>query len=306
MIPMNMNHFYYFYEIARRGSFTEAARSLMVSQSSLSIQMKSFESSLGTKLFNRRRGGVELTESGQAALQAATKIFGEAERLLDTLREAEHAVKGAVSIATVNSIGIYILPEILKRFKESYPEVRMAIEFKHAKEVIATAQRGGVDVAIITWLRKYPSLTSIPLQKNKMFLVASPDHPLALKDSVRPHDLEKHSFLAYEAGTPTRMMIDALFKRMSLEIEYAMETSNVATMKHMAMAGLGLAFLPEGAVGLEIRQGLLKRLSVPALAMAQEITAYVKANRSLSTTARAFVDFMRASTARKRVVRDRG
>jgi DNA-binding transcriptional LysR family regulator len=292
MLPMNMNHFYYFFVVAKNKSFTEAAKELMVSQSSLSIQMKHFETALGLTLFNRRKTGVDLTEAGETAYQTAERVFQEVDNLVSTLEQAEKAVKGHISVATVNSIGIYLLPSVLKSFKEEYPEVKVSIDFKHARDVVEMVQAGKVDISIITWSKKYPGLTALPLRVNKMFLVANPDHPLAMKESVSPHDLEEYPFLAYEMGSPTRVMMDAFFKRMSLDIDYVIESSNVATIKHMAMAGLGLAILPDVAIGIEIRQELLKRLSVPSLTMAQEVTLYTKSNRTLSATARAFVNFI--------------
>lgn len=292
MPSLNMNHFFYFYIIAKQKSFTGASRELMVSQSSLSIQLKQFEQSLGLTLFNRKKTGVELTDVGEIAFQAAEKIFAEVDQLILNLEKAEHSVTGHLAIATVNSIGIYVLPGILQKFKEQYPDAKVRIDFKHAQEVIEMVQSGTADVAIITWGRKYPELNSIQLRTNKMFLVAPPDHPLAKKEQVVPRDLEDHQFIAYEAGSPTRTMMDTLFKRMALDIEYTIESSNVATIKRMTMAGLGLAILPDVAVGFEIRQGLLVRISLPSLVMAQELTLYTKANRVLSATGRAFVDFI--------------
>jgi hypothetical protein len=113
-----------------------------------------------------------------------------------------------------------------------------------------------------------------------MFLVAPPDHPLAARERVSLHDLEKFPFVGYHEGMHTRSMIDALFKRMSLNIEYAIESSNSATIKQMVLAGMGLAFLPEIAVSAELRRGQLVRLDVPPLMLHQDVTLYTRKNRT--------------------------
>ncbi len=303
MLPFNLNHLYYFYIIARNRSFTAASRELMVSQSSLSIQMKQFESALGHKLFNRRKTGVDLTESGEIVYRGAERIFQEVDLLHDSLEEAERLLKGSIAIGTVNSVGIYLLPDLLKAFRHVYPEVRIKVEFKHAREVLEMVQTGKIDIAIITWHRKYGDLAAIPLQRNKMFLVCPPDHPVAQKKRVSPRDLEDYPFIGYEVGSPSRTMMDGLFKRMSLDIEYVMESADVVTIKHMVLAGLGLAILPEVAIGEEIREGQLLRLDVPTLVMAQEVTLYYKARRTLSPTAREFIEFLKEQTTRKTKVR---
>ena len=91
----------------------------------------------------------------------------------------------------------------------------------------------------------------------------------------------------------SRMMMDAHFKRLNLSIEYVMESSNVATLKHMVMAGLGLAILPEQVVAPEIRDGQLVRPSIPSLYMTQEITAYYRRNRVLTPAKKEFLRVMK-------------
>jgi LysR family transcriptional regulator for metE and metH len=89
-------------------------------------------------------------------------------------------------------------------------------------------------------------------------------------------------------------MMDAYFRRMSLSVEYALESSNTATIKHMVMEGLGISILPETAVGVEIRQGRLIRVDVQGLYMTQKLTLYYKTARKLTPTRREFLKFIEA------------
>ena len=293
MQPFNFNHFYYFYEVARHGSFTGAARDLMVSQSSLSVQVKQLERDLGGPLFDRRKGGVDLTEAGTVAFQVAERVFQEIDRLQSSLRETERMIKGMLSLGTVNSIGIYFLPQVLTAFKAAFPDVEIKIDFKAAERILDHLYSGKIDFAIIPWSRRYPELTGVTITQNKMFLVGPPDHPLANRDDLSPRDLEPHPFVGYEEGMQTRSMIDALFKRMSVSVQYSIESDNSATIKHMVMAGMGLAFLPDIAVASEIRRGQLTRIDVPMMMMSRDIVLYHKANRTLSATGKKFIDFFK-------------
>src|SRR5262249_57887335 len=152
--------------------------------------------------------------------------------------------------------------------------------------------QGRSGLAIGPWQGPYSGLNAVPLARHKMFLVALPDHPVAVLGRVSLHDLEKFPFVGYHEGMHTRSMIDALFKRMSLNIEYAIESSNSATIKQMVLAGMGLAFLPEIAVVAELRRGQLARLDVPPLIMHQDVTLYTRKNRTLTRTATEFVQFV--------------
>jgi DNA-binding transcriptional LysR family regulator len=293
MLPFNFNHFYYFYEVARHGSFTGAARHLLVSQSTLSIQVKQLERDLGGPLFDRRKGGVDLTEAGTVAFQVAERVFQEIDRLQSSLSETERMIKGMLSLGTVNSIGIYVLPQVLTAFKAAFPDVEIKIDFKEAERILDLLYSGKIDFAIIPWNRRYPELTGVTITRNKMFLVGPPDHPLANRDDVSPRDLEPHPFVGYEEGMQTRSMIDALFKRMSVSVQYSIASDNSATIKHMVMAGMGLAFLPDIAVASEIRRGQLTRIDVPPMMMSRDIVLYHKANRTLSATRKEFIDFFK-------------
>jgi DNA-binding transcriptional LysR family regulator len=307
MATFNLNHLFYFYEVARRGSFTRAARELLVSQSALSVQVKSLEESLGAALFDRRRGGVELTEAGQRAFEVAERVFADIDQLVADLSHRERQVAGAVSVGTVNSIGMYVLPEILTEFRAKFPEVRVRVDFRESERVMDHLYQGKTDLAIVPWQRSYPDLNAVSLTRHKMFLVVPPGHPLAGLERVSPHDLEKHLFVGYHEGMHTRSMTDALFKRMGLSIEYSSESSDAVTIKQMVISGMGIAFLPETAVAAELRRGQLVRLDVPPLVLHQDVTLYTRKNRTLSRTAAEFVQFLQDQfDHKKRIAEKRG
>jgi DNA-binding transcriptional LysR family regulator len=300
LLPFNFNHLYYFYVVAERGSFSRAAADLRIAQSSISVQIKQFEASVGHTLFNRIKTGVELTESGQVLFQYAESIFHDIARIRDALEAVEHQIRGSISIGTVPSIGIYTLPGVLREFQREYPEVKVSVDLANSAELLEALRLGKVDFAILPTNRQYPSLSAVPLAKTKLFLVAPADHPLAAQETISPADLEKYPFLGFYEGLEIRALMDALFRRMALSIHYAMESSNVAAVKHMAMAGLGLAILPESAIGEEIRRGLLVRLDVPAIYVVEEITLYHKSSRPITPTRRRFLDVLRDGLGGKR------
>jgi DNA-binding transcriptional LysR family regulator len=292
VLPLNFNHLYYFYVVAKAGSFSDAARELNVSQSSISVQIRQFESYLGHKLFNRLKKGVELTESGAVVFQFAEEVFHDVDRIWNDLEAIERQIKGTLAIGTINSFGIYALPRLLKEFTASYPEVKVSVHFGTGRQLADMLQNGKIDIAVTSGSRRYAGLTSVPLRETKVFLVGPPDHPLAARETVNPRELESHPFIGYEEENEIRMMMDSFFRRMSLSIEYALESSNVATIKHMVMAGLGLSMLPELSVGEEIRERRLARIEVQGLYMAQKMTLYYKSNRTLTPTRREFLNFI--------------
>ncbi|MCH7549802.1 MAG: hypothetical protein IH969_09755, partial [Candidatus Krumholzibacteriota bacterium] len=233
----------------------------------------------------------DLTEAGDRAFETAERIFQDIDHLLSDLRESERRIGGSVSIGTVNSIGIYLLPRILSRFKSDYPDVRVKVTFQEGEGVVDLLTQGRVDFIIVPWNRRYGGLDGVRLTRNKMFLVAKPDHPLAGRDNVSPRELERYPFVGYQEGMYTRSMIDGYFKRMSVSIEYTIESTNAATIKHMVLAGMGLGIVPDFAVSGELRRGQLSRVEMPTLMLTQEMMLYSRRNRTLSRTGTEFKEF---------------
>ncbi len=292
MIPFNLRHFHYFHEVARCGSFTRAARELMVSQSALSVQIRTLEDDLGVTLFDRHKGGVELTEAGRVAWQCAEHVFGEIERMVGRLRESGPPTGGTVAIATVNSIGIYVLPPVLRRFRDVRPGVDLRVDFQEGERVVDRVLSERSDLAIVPWSGRYAALEGIRLARVKMFVVVSPDHRLAQLERVSPRELEQHPFVGYQQGMHTRAMIDAFFRRLGISIEYGIESANAATIKHMVMAGMGVGVLPEYAVSSELRRGQLVRVRTPMPTISQDMMLYRRRNRTLARASADFVDFV--------------
>jgi DNA-binding transcriptional LysR family regulator len=292
MLPCNFNHLYYFYRVAVHKSVSKASKELLIAQSALSTQLKQLEESLETTLFNRTKGGMDLTERGELVFRFASEMFETYDEMKRAMVLAEREVRGPLHIASVHSIGIYLLPKVLTEYHQRFPDVQINLELHSSNRVMEMLQENIVDLALIAWHRQYPLLKSQLVMQNHMLLVAHPKHPLAKRRNIALADLADHRFIGYEAGTPTRVMIDAHFKNLGIPIEYVIESSNTATIKQLALEGMGLAFLPAIAVDLEIKQKLLKVLEIKGAELDRPITVYWKERRILSRPAQKMLEIL--------------
>lgn len=293
MLPANFNHLYYFYRVAVHHSVSKASKELLIAQSALSTQLKQLEESMEVTLFNRTKGGMDLTEKGELAFHHASQMFEAFEAMRRALVLAEKEVKGPLNIACVNSIGIYLLPRILTAYHAEYPDVTINLQLYSSGRVMESLQENQVDMALIAWNRQHPLMESEVIMQNEMVLVVPPGDPLARKRKPELSDLVGRKFVGYEAGTPTRLMIDAHFKGLELTPEYVLESGNIATIKQLAIAGMGLALLPGIAVDTDLKQKTLKAVAIPELQMERPVTVYWKERRVLSRPAKTFLDFLK-------------
>lgn len=117
MIPANFNQLYYFWRVAKAGSITAAAKSLLLNQSTLSLQMKQLERSLGRTLLARGRGGVTLTEAGRLAFEHCERIFAHAEEMLALLREERPSAAAVFRLGVCESVPRGRILELVDRLK---------------------------------------------------------------------------------------------------------------------------------------------------------------------------------------------
>ena len=298
MLPSNFNHLYYFYRVAVHKSVSKASKELLIAQSALSTQLKQLEESLDTTLFNRTKGGMALTDTGELVFRYASEMFETYEDMRRAMALAEKEVRGPLHIGSVNSIGIYLLPEILTAFHGKFPDVQIHLEMHNSNLVLEMLQENQIDLALIAWNRQYPQLDSAVIMQNDVVLVSSARHPLARKRKPVLKDLANQKFIGYEAGTPTRIMIDSHFKSMGIPVNYVVELSNIATIKQLAISGMGLAFLPRIAVELELKDKVLKSIPVPETHMERPVTLYWKERRVLSRPAQEFIRFLKGYRTR--------
>jgi len=306
MLPCNFNHLYYFYRVAVHKSVSKASKELLIAQSALSTQLKQLEEFLEVTLFNRTKGGMALTDKGDLVFKYAQRMFTSFDEMRHEMALAETEVKGPLTIGSVSSVGIYCLPEILVPYHEKFPDVQIKLDIRSSGEVIEMLQENLVDIAFIAWDRRYPQLTSKVLQQNSLILVGSPKNPLSRKRKLTLEDLVQGQLLGYEAGTPTRMMVDNHFKEYELKPKYILESANIASMKRLATAGMGLAFLPEIAVRLELKDKQLKKIELPGTGLERPTTLYWKERRALARPAQELIAFAKEFYERAGEKKDEG
>src|SRR6185503_2221208 len=173
-----------------------------------------------------------------------------------------------------------------------YPDVQIHLELQSSNKVMEMLQENQVELSLITWNRQYPLLQSKVVMQNHLILVTNPKLPLAKKKQVALSDLVGQKFIGYEAGTPTRLLIDAHFKNLGLPLDYVIESANTAAIKQLVLEGMGAAFLPEISVGLELKQKLLKVIDVPEAQMDRPITVYWKERRVMSRPAQKMLELL--------------
>jgi len=254
-----------FIEIARLGNMRRAADALSISQPALTARLQGLEEELAAPLFRRTHTGMVLTPAGRAFLPHADRAIEAIQSGSSLVREVEHGVIGELALAVAPAVSAYILPEILGRFTELHPDVRLRVRTGHSEEIVDLVVRGEVELGIVRKLRD-ARVRSRPLYEDELVLIARPDHPFAVAGTVDVAEISHAQLILFDRTSSYYELTNALFRVVGVVPRGITEVDNIEAAKRMVERGLGVALLPGTAVADALTAGSLREVGLAGAA----------------------------------------
>lgn len=248
-----------FDKVASVLSFTQAAAELKYAQSSVTSQIRSLESSLGTELFDRLGSRIRLTEAGERLLPYARQIIELADEARSAVVDAGEP-SGAIAVGTMESLTSYRLPPLLELFHHRYPKVQLSLRPTLGDETRHALRQGTYDVGFLMEREtEHAGLETEVLAEEPLVLVCAPTHPLAAhgSESLATGDLAAVQLVGTEPGCPYRDLFEAELRVRNGAPPPFMEFGTIEATKRGVAGGLGVALLPRMAVRDELASGVL-------------------------------------------------
>ncbi len=261
MSRANLNELQAFVIIAREGSFTRAAAQLGVSQSAISHTMRALETRLGVRLLTRTTRSVSTTEAGQRLYQSMAPRFDEIEKELAAVAEFRDTPAGSIRISASEHTANNILwPKLLKVLPD-YPNIKVEITVDYALSDIV-AQRYDAGVRLGDQVAK--DMIAIPIgPRLRMAVVASPEYFRKHTRPLAPGDLSEHNCINLRLPTHGSLLLWDFEKdgdEVKARVEGQWTFNSSVPILRAAVAGCGLAFLPEDMVTNALAEGSLVRV----------------------------------------------
>jgi len=282
-----------FLAVATFGGFHRAAEALRISQPAISARIKALEQSLSVRLFARSRSGLTLSDAGRTLRPYAEQLLRTASLARQAVHELQPGKGGPLEIAAALSISVYFLPDVLKRFHRVHPKITITIRSGHSKEVLDMVLGEEVEIGLARSLQ-HPEVETISLRDDPLLLMANPVH--GPKHARRAHleQVASWPLIFYERGSSDWTLTTGLFRRAGLMPNVALEVDSIETAKRMVERGLGLAFLPQMAVGPEIRRHKLEIVKIlDAEPLGRSLDVIHPRRRPLRSEAQAFLRILR-------------
>jgi LysR family carnitine catabolism transcriptional activator len=237
-----------FVVLANELNFSRAAQRLHVTAPTLTAAIKSLEETLQLKLFDRTTRAVTLTDQSVRFLSIARRLIEDLERGITDLGEQVNLQSGSVAIAGASSFLSYVLSPTIKQLSTTHPGIRVRLVEAGTTTVIDDVLNGDADFGITTFHGKHPKLASTHILSDRVSVVCSLDHPLALVDEpISIKELDKHVFIGLTKNNGLRQVIERDQRLPEICRNPAYEVSVVHLIKPLIKAGIGIALLPEMA-----------------------------------------------------------
>lgn len=237
---LNYNHLHYFWTVARLGSVVAAARELLVSQPTISAQLKDLEQSLGVKLFERAGRGLVLTETGRTVYRYAEEIFLSGEHLLQAIQQ-QSAAPVRLTVGIADAVPKELARRLLEPALRSGDRVRMICREDKADQLLSDLAANRVDLV----LSDAPLGASVHL-RGRNFLLAQGTFAFVAADSLAqrladgfPRSLHGAPLLMPSDAVSARSDLLEWFQRQHLYPEIIAEFDDLATMATFGASGIG-------------------------------------------------------------------
>jgi DNA-binding transcriptional LysR family regulator len=254
-----------FVAIAETESFTRAGQRLEVSQSAISQQIRSLETSLGTALFARQARKVTLTQAGNVLLPYARQILAKVDEAAAVVSDFEAMGRGRVIIGAGGAICHHVLPQLLSDFSERFGKIEVRVISGFTSETLKRTLDGTVDIGLLVLPVQVAGIAVAELGRDELVAVAPPEHRWQSHDRIRPDDFNGETLVLYNRASHTFRIVERFLLEAGVFPSFGMEISDLEAVKKMVEVGLGVSVLANWTVRREIADGtLIARPLAPA------------------------------------------
>jgi DNA-binding transcriptional LysR family regulator len=269
MLRTTLRQIEVFVATAQKGSVTQAAAAVGMTQSAASMALADFESQLRTRLFDRTGKRLVLNEDGRALYPQAVEMVERAHELEKLFGKEGRAVN--LRLGASSTIGNYVLPQLIGQFRSGRPGSRFELEVGNTRQVMQSVRHFEVDVGFVEGPCMDPDIEAIFWRKDALAICAAPGHPLAQPGAATAEALREADWILRERGSGTREVVEQLLTSQLGGIRLAMELGGTEAIKRAVESGIGISCLPKIALVGAVERGNLVALDTPFLELTRAL-----------------------------------
>ena len=219
-MEQHLSQYKIFYEVARCGNISKAARELYISQPAISKAVSKLEENLGTRLFSRNSRGVLLTREGEILYQHISTAFEAINKGEKELKRIHDFHIGHLTIGVSNTLCKYVLLPYLKGFVEKYPHINISIESQSTIHTLEMLEAKKIDIGLVAQPRMRRSLSFRPVMEISDGFVCAPSYMenLRLREGENPDIFQTGNIMLLDQSNMSRKHVDTYLAEHQIEI----------------------------------------------------------------------------------------
>lgn len=256
-----------FRAVARHLNFSRAAEELLLTQPAVTQQIKALEDEYGVPLFDRSGGRIALTTAGDALLPYANRLKELSDEAHETVIGAVGRVGGKLSLGASQTIGQYLLPNLVAAFLRENPRMAVTAISGNTDEMLAALAARRIQMAMIEGPGMRKDMHIEPFMEDQMVLVVPASHEWA-DHEISLERLQNAPLLMREFGSGSRRVVELALAKAGLkkkDIQVTMELDSTEGLLSAVEAGLGITFVSRWAVRNQLALGTLRLARIKGL-----------------------------------------
>ena len=277
-----------FVTVAELGKMSEAARTLYITQSSVSQAIASIEQEYGVVLFERLSHGLFLTDEGRELLSYARSLFAvksDMEQFLLSCGE-----KHKLRIGATITVGTCVISPLLRELKRSDPGIHPEVVVENTRALESKLLKNEIDVGLVEGRIVNPELITRHAIEDRLVLICPPGHRFFGRSSVEAHELMGEALILREKGSGTRMQFESQMAERHIPIEVSWSCCNSEAIKNAVADGHGLSIISRRLVSGELAAGRLGCCDVDGLDLGRYFDIVYHKDKYLSRSLQSFID----------------
>ena len=243
-----------FHTVAKLLSFTKAADVLKMTQPAVTFQIRQLEDEYNIRLFDRLHNKITLTDAGKLMFSFSEKIFDMYSEMENSVKNRTNNVTGALKIAATQTIGDYMLPDLLIAFRKANPDIKIQLKISDSMGLGQLVENGMVDIVVTDVASEHKTLCCKEVNYDRMCVVAAKGHELSNRTQVSMSDLSNYPIVLFEEGSGIRNTIDNYFSEHNVntkDLNILMELASPESIKRSVESGVGVSILPYSVISKE-------------------------------------------------------
>ncbi len=255
---MTQNHMRIFVEVYRSLNMTRAAEKLNMTQPAVTRAIKDIESYYGIRLFERYNKGLYPTEKAKAVYYRALTIMSAFSTMEKELQDTNKI--GTLRLGATISIGIYMLPKLVKEINERHPRLDVKVDIENGASIEKKLMSNELDIAFIEGPVMNPNLIKRSVFIDRLVVIAAPNSDI--EDEITLEQLSRQPILSREKGSVTRNYIESTFLSSDLTMNPIWESESAHAIINAVHENIGVSILPEKIVNHFIQTGWVREIGL--------------------------------------------